>query len=212
MVWQIVNFQLDYEHHQNGGTGIQGYRWVTSITKILQKNWLIRISVPVKQALGLSLLVPVRLPGPQLLRSQWATIHNPWDRTFCYSLRVCATFLLSSLFGHWLSMTNCNALHLCPWHLCFSGGYSQYQAPSPASAGGCDGGAGHGHSHGGDGHGHSHQGKQWWHWGSPPWEQASLQWLLETLDLKQAHFTIMVKPKILCKSIIIVNFTMWSWA
>lgn len=45
-----------------------------------------RVTVPAKQALGLNPLVQVRLPGPQLLRSQWATIHNPWARICCYSL------------------------------------------------------------------------------------------------------------------------------
>ena len=32
----MVIFQLDYEHHQNGGTGIQGYRWV--LLKLVSHN------------------------------------------------------------------------------------------------------------------------------------------------------------------------------
>lgn len=46
-----------------------------------------RVTVRAKQALGHNLLaqqpgLPLSLPP----LSQWATIHNPWDRTFCYSL------------------------------------------------------------------------------------------------------------------------------
>jgi len=96
--------QLDYEHHQNGGTGIQGYS-ASQTSSWAQPASASAATVPMgynPQSMGQNLL----LQPP--------------------------------------------------------GGYSQYQAPSPASAGGCDGGAGHGHSHGGDGgHGHSHQGKQW---------------------------------------------------
>jgi len=46
-----------------------------------------RVTVRAKQALGHSL--PAQQHGrPPLLPplSQWATIHNPWDRTFCYNL------------------------------------------------------------------------------------------------------------------------------
>ena len=76
----------------------------------------------------------------------------------------------------------------------FSGGYNQYQMPSPASTGGCDGGGGHGHSHDG-GHGHSHQGKQWWI--PSMWSWNYLLLLLTMIGSQLAHFMIMVTAKIL---------------
>jgi len=55
-----------------------------SITRMEGQEF--RVTAPAKQTLGHRLPVPAQQPGPPLPPSQWATIHNLWDRTFCYSL------------------------------------------------------------------------------------------------------------------------------
>jgi len=103
--------QLDYENHQNGGAGIQGYS---------------------------------------------ASQASSWTQPSSASASAWGAPAAASTvpMGYNPQSMGQNLLLQPP------GGYNQYQMPSPASTGGCDGGGGHGHSHDG-GHGHSHQGKQW---------------------------------------------------
>jgi len=104
--------QLDYEHHQNGGAGIQGYS---------------------------------------------ASQASSWTQPSSAATWAPAVAASSVPMGYNPQSMGQNLLLQPP------GGYSQYQAPSPASAAshGHSHSGDHGHSHGGDHHGHSHQGKQW---------------------------------------------------
>merc|ERR1711934_69880 len=104
--------QLDYEHHQNGGVGIQGYS---------------------------------------------ASQASSWTQPSSAATWAPAVAASSVPMGYNPQSMGQNLLLQPP------GGYSQYQAPSPASTAshGHSHSGDHGHSHGGDHHGHSHQGKQW---------------------------------------------------
>merc|ERR1711934_870731 len=104
--------QLDYEHHQNGGAGIQGYS---------------------------------------------ASQASSWTQPSSAATWAPAVAASSVPMGYNPQSMGQNLLLQPP------GGYSQYQAPSPASTAshGHSHSGDYGHSHGGDHHGHSHQGKQW---------------------------------------------------